>query len=191
MHTFERYKEQLSPIINNLRSNLPPFLIIEKELQYLELPDGIIVLDFETTGLNEEDEIVSYGIAKNNKVKVVCRLKATEEELLQKLREDLEGVKVLYAFYAPFEEKFLRARFSDWDELGIEIRDLKQMSGRLTDIVRYSWGDRFDGSDVPNLWYNWMERLSFGSLSAIVHHNFADIMREVTLLFLLENGAFG
>ena len=151
-----------------------------------------VVFDIETSGLDEySDEIVSYGIVKNNKVKIVCRLKASEEELLQKLREDLEDVKVMYVFYAPFEEKFLRIRFSDWDDIGIEIRDLKQMRGRLTDIVRYSWGDSFDGSDISGLWHNWKERLSFGSLTAIIHHNFADVMRSVTLLFLLENGAFG
>jgi len=52
-----------------------------------------VVFDIETSGLDEySDEIVSYGIVKNNKVKIVCRLKASEEELLQKLREDLEDV---------------------------------------------------------------------------------------------------
>jgi len=40
MHTFERYREELMPILNSLRENLPPFFVVERELKYMELPNG-------------------------------------------------------------------------------------------------------------------------------------------------------
>jgi uncharacterized protein YprB with RNaseH-like and TPR domain len=192
MHTFERYKEQLTPIINKLKSNLPDFFIVEKEVNLIQLDKGEIILDFETTGLDVSAEITCYGIVKGNKLKIVCRMKASEEELLEELKKDLEGVKRIYAYYVPFEEKYLRDRFPDWEEWGIELCELMPWEYcKLKNLISIDWGDRYDGEDCPKLWRNWVERLSFGSLAGLIHHNYADLMRELMVLFLHRNEAFG
>ena len=189
--TFVRYKENLSDLIEQAWRALghTKIRVIEKEIRGVQLPQGVAILDIETTGLEPDTcEIVSYGIVRENRAKVVIRITGEEKELLEHLRKDLEGVSIPYAFYAQFEEAWLRFKLGD--SLNFQFKDLKRTSGRLKDIVPFDWGDYVDGKQIPNLWQNWKERLSFGSLSTIIHHNMADLMRELILFVVLWNDGF-
>ena len=191
VHVFEFYRKELQPLAEKVRSVFPPLLRVEREVRGLTLPEGEIVLDLETTGLEPEDsELVSYGIVQGSRAWVVIRLSGSEEELIQELRRDLEamGEITIWAFYSPFEERWLYKKLEDLD--GYEIRDLKVMRGRLKDIIPFSFNDPFDGSRIPRLWENWRERASLGSIAGIIHHNMADILREAFLWALLKNQAF-
>ncbi|MFA4647860.1 hypothetical protein P8X24_11560 [Pyrococcus kukulkanii] len=159
------------------------------------LPEGNIILDLETTGLEPEtDELVSYGIVAGSKAWVVIRLNGTEEELIENLKKDLEEFKgsTIWAFYSSFEEKWLGYKIGGefLKEHELRLLDLKQMRGRLVDIMPFPFGDPFDGSSVPSLWESWKVRASIGSIAGIIHHNMADILREAFLWALIENGAF-
>jgi len=190
MNPFYRYQEELRRIVEQARSGIKDrFVTIEKELKGIQLPEEIAIVDIETTGLDPKlDEIVSYGIVKDrNKVKVVARVIAEEKELLELLKKDLNGIKTVYAFYVPFERDWLTTKLGD---LNVRFEDLKRMDGRLIHVVNTNWGDDVDGSQVPKLWQGWKERLSFGCLSSIIHHNLADLMRETFLFLTLWNDGF-
>ncbi|MFA4641525.1 hypothetical protein [Pyrococcus kukulkanii] len=196
MHVFEFYRQELYPLAQEAKRNLPGLLRVEREVRALSLPRGHIVLDLETTGLEPEvDEIVSYGIVAGSRAWVVIRLNAPEEDLIEELKRDLEEFKgsTIWAFYSEFEWKWLVEKVGGefLQENGLRVDDLKQMRGRLTEIVPYDFGDPFDGSRIPGLWRNWQDRASLGSIAGIIHHNMADILREAFLWALLENGAFG
>jgi len=188
-HTFDLYREYFQDTIQKLKSQLPPMVVVEREIQLITLPEGEIIWDIETTGLKVSDEIIAYGIARKNTVKIVCRVGASEEELLEVLKKDLEGVKKIWAWNNGFEKKYLQDRLPDlypqyeWGEL--QPRPYE----KLMHYVEWNWGDPFDGSVIPQLWENWQNRLSFGSLAGIIHHCYADIMREVTVFWLMKNGA--
>jgi len=188
MNPFSRYKDELSDLVEQAWQALANTKIktIEREIKGVALPNEVAILDIETTGLKPDIcEMVSYGIVVGNRAKVVVRITAEESELLEHLKNDLNGIKTIYAFYAPFEEEWLSFKLENG--LNVKFMDLKRMSGRLKHIVPFDWGDNTDGEQVPRLWQNWRERLSFGSLSAIIHHNFADLMRELILFLVLWN----
>jgi len=192
VHVFEFYRKELQPLAEKVRSVFPPLLRVEREVRGLTLPEGEIILDLETTGLNSwEHEMVSYGIVSGSKAWVVIRLNGSEEELIRELRRDLEslGDVTIWAFYAPFEEAWLVEKLEDFGAK-LDVRDLKVMKGRLSVIVPFSFNDPFEGSSIPRLWENWRERASLGSIAGIIHHNMADILREAFLWALLQNMAF-
>jgi len=160
---------------------------VEVCVRGIKLPECIAILDIETTGLNEVfDEIVSYGVVRDFdgvvKARVVVRIESDENTLLEHLKSDLKDLKVVYAYYKDFEERFLSKRGFD-----LIFRDLKRCGGRLRDVVNLDWMDNITGSDVPILWIDWIKRRSFKSLIKIVHHNLSDLMREVMLFIALWN----
>jgi uncharacterized protein YprB with RNaseH-like and TPR domain len=191
MNPYNIYKEHLFDLVRRawLSLSTTKIKVIERKIRGIQLPQGVAILDIETTGLEPDVcELVSYGIIKENRAKVVIRITGEEEELLEHLRNDLEGVNTLYAFYVQFEETWLRFKLGD--SLNFQFKDLKRTSGRLKDIVPFDWNDYVDGKQIPSLWQNWKERLSFGSLSTIIHHNMADLMRELILFVVLWNDGF-
>ena len=196
MHVFELYSEVMYPLVETMKTGLPKLLRVKKAVKHFSLPEGVVVIDIETTGLEPEDhEMVSYGLFKGSTAEVVVRLTGKERDLIEALEEDLktlmESNARLWAFYSSFEESWLQTKLSEeFEPLTGYIGELKVVKGRLTDIVPYEFGDRSDGSRIPRLWQNWLDRASLGSLTAIIHHNMADIIREALLYVLDENGAF-
>jgi len=87
---------------------------VEVCVRGIKLPECIAILDIETTGLNEVfDEIVSYGVVRDFdgvvKARVVVRIESDENTLLEHLKSDLKDLKVVYAYYKDFEERFFSA----------------------------------------------------------------------------------
>jgi len=191
MQVFEFYKNELGPLVEAAKKDLPKFLTVERELKGLSLPEGMIILDLETTGLEpHEHELVSYGIVRGNKAKVVIRVTGENYELADLLERELENVETIGAFYYSFEESWLEEHVYSFDVEKYSWCELKTQRGRLIDIMPFSFGDTNNGADVPRLWQDWLETNNFESLAAIIHHNMADILREAFLWALIENGAF-
>jgi uncharacterized protein YprB with RNaseH-like and TPR domain len=88
--------------------NLPKLIINEETLEIINLGEDKAILDIDTTGLDcWDDEIVAYCLIKGNRLKQVCRGSASEDELLEMLKKDLEGVKTIYS-YSDFENEWIR-----------------------------------------------------------------------------------
>lgn len=196
VHVFNFYKEEFKHLVEQAKAPLPNLFRVEWDIKGLVLPKEDIILDLETTGLEPEtEEIVSYGIAAGTKAWVVVRLNGSEEELLESLKKDLEGLisenkPTLWAFYMQFEKNWLEAKMGTEFVSKFVWGELKQMRGRLKDIVPFDFNDPFDGSRIPRLWENWKVRASLGSIVGIIHHNIADVFREAVLWALLMNKAF-
>ncbi|NJE09233.1 hypothetical protein E3E31_12015 [Thermococcus sp. M39] len=176
--------------------------LIRREIAGIYLPQPHIVLDFETTGLDPYfDEIVSWGLFYSNTALVAVRLNDSEDShnvLIESLKNMIRNLNSkqapklqLWAFYSAFEAKWLsEVVYNNRLEWPFELRELKQMRGRLTDILPLPFDDPITGRNVPLVWRKFTRTGDLAYLSLIVHHNYADIVREAILWALLKNKAF-
>lgn len=186
----ELYKQEVEPLMGLEDKDLLSYLTVERELRGISIPRGFAVLDLETTGLEPcQCELISYGIVKEDRAKVVTRLSGDVKGLVNILKDELDDVYFIIAFYHSFEASWLNSLGIDpWQ---FDWYELKVQRGRLVDIMPFGFGDPYNGAQIPELWREWQTKRDWKSLVSIIHHNMADIIREAFLWALIENGAFG
>ncbi len=193
MNPFYYIKGDLKHIVETLKNSeiLQDTVVVVRDLPIKLRPD-IIILDLETTGIvPKESEMICYGYVYSDKAYVTCRLMGPEKNLIESLYNKLlsmlcnNDVIKIYAFCCEFERNWVLNKFEqyglDTKVLNITFEELKKEAGRLKDIIPWNFNDKYSGEDIPRLWNEWKERLSFGCLSSIIWHNLADLYRELIL----------
>jgi hypothetical protein len=166
------------------RQNLPKFIRKENTIKYACLEDGQAILDIDTTGLdNIKDEIISYCIIKKNTLKLVCRSTATEEELLEELKEDLKGIHTIIS-YTEFEDSWLSSKLDilyNYVDLSVD----PYIS--LHNVIKYDYNmENLYSRDIPYRWKRWNE-CDFYALEQIARHTLGDALRKLALLAIDGN----
>ena len=164
--------------------NLPKLIINEETLEIINLGEDKAILDIDTTGLDcWDDEIVAYCLIKGNRLKQVCRGSASEDELLEMLKKDLEGVKTIYS-YSDFENEWIRHKIGKEFEYVDLFYGLEY--GSLGDKIRWKFEDEVNSSVIPERWER-VRKFDFYALQEIAAHNRGDALRKLAFLILRYN----
>jgi len=162
--------------------NIPKFIINEEKLEIINLGDDGAIIDIETTDLDCYcGEMVAYSIIRGNKLKQVCRGLATEEELLELLKRDLEGVKTIYS-YTDFELDWIKSKIKDMEFEYVDLFSGLE-SGSLSVYIRWKFRNEPYSSEIPER-FERVQKGDFFAIEEICSHNRGDALRKLALLIL-------
>jgi len=161
--------------------NIPKFIINEEVLEVINLGDDRAIIDIETTDLDCYcGEMVAYSIIRGNKLKQVCRGLATEEELLELLKRDLEGVKTIYS-YTDFEWDWINHKIENLEFKYVDLFD--GLESGLAYYIRWKFRNEPYSSEIPER-FERVQKGDFFAIEEICSHNKGDALRKLALLIL-------
>lgn len=146
------------------------------------------LIDIETTGLNPDtDELVTFGAITGSRLYIIQRTGEEAKDFLNRIRKEVENCQSpFYAYYCPFESKWLDIPLSRWQEIQPYEYAKKEDMISISQEVRKD--SLHTGKRVPEFWNRYLRlrddhpQEAANILQKIMEHNKTCLLKELSLL---------